>query len=108
MAKSQDETISLDDGAEEQDDKFKDAHEEPIDAFSPIAAVEEMQLEEHAAGGKDFVVANDGEPVERAMVLYQPLAPVMQEEQEQAGAHEAEVEAFSGLNDPIKTTENPR
>ena len=107
-AKSQDETISLYDGAEDHDETFEDAHEEPIDALSPIVAVEETQPEEHAAGGEDFVAANDGEPVERAMVLYQPSAPVMQEEQEQADAHDAEVEAFSGLNDPIETTENPR
>ena len=105
---SQDETISLDDGAEDHDETFEDAHEEPIDAFSPIAAVEETQLEEHAVGTKDFVAADDGEPVERAMVLYWPSEPVLQEEQEQADAHEAEVEAFSGLNDPIATTENPR
>ena len=108
VVKSQDAMISLDDRAEEHDETFEDTHEEPIDAFSPIVVVEETQLKEHAAGGKDFVAANDGEPVERAMVLYQPSAPVMQEEQEQADTHDAKVEAFLGLNDPIEMTENPQ
>ena len=90
---------SLDDGDEERNETFEDAYKEPIYTSLPIVAVKETQLEEHAAMGEDL---------EKAMVLYQPLALVMQEEQEQADAHEAEVEAFTGLEDPIETHENPR
>ena len=107
-ATSQVETISLDDGAEEHGETFEDAYEEPIDASSPIIAVEETQFDEHEAWGEDFVAANDVEPVERAMVLYRPPALDMQEEQEWADAHEAEMEAFAGIEDPIETRENPR
>ena len=107
MTTSQVETNSLDDRDKECDETFEDAYEEPIDASSPIIAVKETQLEEHAVGGEDFVAANDGEDIEKAMVLYQPLALVMQEEQEQADAHNAEVEAFAGLEDPIETHKNP-
>ena len=99
---------SLDDRDEECDETFEDAYEEPIYASLPIVVVEETQLEEGTVRSEDFVTANNGEPVERAMVLYRPLALVPQEEQEQAVAHEAEVEAFTGLEDPIKMHENPR
>ena len=108
VATSQVKTISLDNRAEEHDETFEDTHKEPIDTSLPIIAVKEPQPEEHEGRGKDFIVANNIEPMERAMVLYQPLAPVIQEEQEQVDAHEAKVEGFAGLNDPIKMTENPQ
>ena len=40
------------------------------------------------------------------IVLYQPLALDIQEEQE--WADKAEVEAFTGLDNPVKTRENPQ
>ena len=105
---SQVKMIMLDNGAEEYGKTFEEPHKEPIDTSSPIVVVEETQFEEHEAWGKDFVVVNDIEPMEKAMVLYWPLAPVTQEEQEQADAHKAKVEAFDGLDNPIETMENPQ
>ena len=100
--------VSLDDRAEEHDKPFEELHEEPIDASSPIVVVKEMWLKEHKAGGKDSIMVNDVEHMGKAMVLYQPLALNIQEEQEWADAHEAEVEAFTRLDDPIKMYKNPQ
>ena len=102
------EAILLDDVAEEREEPGEETVEDPQDTFSQVVEDEDTQPVEHETENEEVFSAVGGEVTGLEMIVHQPLAPGLQEEDDLADAHEAEVAAFAGLEAPVESHENPR
>ena len=102
------EATLLDDMAEGSEEPDEETVENLQDTFSEVVAGEDAHPAEQEPVNEELFSMVDVDVQGLEMTVNQPLEPGLPEEDDLADAHEAEVAAFTGLEAPVETHENPR
>ena len=102
------EATLLDDMAEGSEEPDEETVENLQDTFSEVVAGEDVHPAEQEPVNEELFSMVDVDVQGLEMTVNQPLEPGLPEEDDLADAHEAEVAAFTGLEAPVETHENPR